>query len=386
MCGATQLMECIVMRVGDLDGRNSVYKLTVLQTKNGRVVDLSGSVVLDPHERLLFSKTEFRPIILRTGHRKDKFDRFFPTSDGSLIEFFPGDGWGTIYFTDCRIIFLRRPSYEQLMEVYGSSRYDTEPTIPRANLLRAARIMADEGLEFFEIRHEDITRFECGMRHANIRFRTVDENEYALRLPKETSDRIVPVLESRGVQGTKRKIAIGDIPIFWSLVASFPCAFFLMWLLGGEEIIRNLGLSLSILSVLAMMYLMSSIPSVKSVKKRRWGGARASRIKTILAFSIAGAIMIPGVVLTYFHDSILILVFTLAFCSVFIAAGIFLSKDWKYLSKFEGLLGYEYICPSCGRAITRRDISCTGCGSCVWWKCKAWDKRSRRKGVQWLSR
>jgi len=369
------------VRVGDLDERNHVYKITAVRNRDGRVVEFSGSIVLEPGERIISHSVGFRPIIWMRGRKIGTLgDSLLPTTEGMLTKFFPGDGWGTIYFTDRRILFLRKPALHHLAEIYNVSPYDIDASIPPNTLLRAAAVISGGGMEFLEIRYEDITRYECGISSADIRFNVL-EHEYVLRLPRKVFEEISAVLITKGIAGKVRALTPRDIPFFWMAAASLECFVLLTWLSSDSNAQRRMWAMIGVLMPLLVLYLLSRTPRLRNVKRRQWGMSKGSRVKSILAFSIAAAILLPGSILTYYHESMTILVFVMAFVSIFAAAGLLFRRDWRTWSRFEEIVPRSYLCPNCGRIVTRNDVGCNHCGACVWWTCKVKLHRFRRKRI-----
>jgi hypothetical protein len=184
-------LEDEALRVGDIDGRNVVYRLTALRAGNGRVVDFSGAIMLEPHERLIFFENDILPDIRNAGGRKDRFySNLYPTSDGLLVRFDPSLGWGTMYFTDRRILFLRKPDIDQLSVIYGCRSSSDLPSDVRS---RARDIAQSGGMEFIEIPYEDVVRYERGAYSVRIWFNFRSER---ITSPK-AFDRVVSLLDER---------------------------------------------------------------------------------------------------------------------------------------------------------------------------------------------
>ncbi|HIJ16447.1 MAG TPA: hypothetical protein HA364_01550 [Thermoplasmata archaeon] len=367
------------MRVGDLDERNRVYRLTVVRNCDGRVTEFSGSIVLEQGERVISYTTDFRPMMWRSGWKRDQFKAsLFPNTEGMMTFFAPGEGWGTIYFTDRRMLFLRRPDIHQLMEIHNVSKYDMDASVPSNILQRAAAVIAGGGLEFFEIRYEDVVRYDCGLRSADIRVRVVDE-EYVLRLPRKVFDKVSPILNERRIDGKKKMLMFCDIPILWMAAASIECLILLASVFSDDGNLRKFWLMMGVLFPLLVLYLLTRTPRLRNVKKKKWGRSKAARTHAVVAFLVAATFLVPGIILTYFHESLVLFVFVMAFVGIFAAYGLIVNREWKIWSRFEKIVLYTYRCPNCGKTVTRDNIACSSCGSCTWWTCSVRIHKPRRK-------
>lgn len=375
------------MRAGDLDGRNIVYGLTAAVRKGGQIAEFSGSIALGRQETVLAFKTEFRPSIRMITPRKDKFKGLFlPTTDGLLKRFYPGDGWGTVYLTDRRILFLRRPDVDELREIYGVSDLEPERIVPLSTAFRATRLIMEGGMEFLEIMHEDITRYERGLRHVKVTFRTVGEELCGIILPREQFDVIEPLLEAKMVQGTRKAIIRADVPVFHLSMALIEAASILVLLFTDHPAYNLIGWAVAVIVPMVVVLREAYVPKISNVKRKKWGEAGRLRTMTIAVGAVSGVIFAFGASVSFLVGSVVGFVFSLAVSSIFATAAIFLRMDWKRAARFEQAFEYEYNCPSCGKTVTRRDIACASCGSCVWWGVKVKVIERRRKRFPWMQR
>lgn len=366
------------MRVGDVDGRNEVYRLRAVRSRDDRVAEFSGSIVLEPGEKIISFTTDFRPVVWRKRRRSSFKGELFPTKDGMLVKFYPQDGWGTMYLTDRRMLFLRRPSPMHLGVVYGVSKYGDPGKVPWNNVRRASAVVSGGGLEFLEIRYEDIIRYDRGLGSARIRFRVV-EDEYVLRLPRKAFDTISSILDLRGVKGNRRPLILSEIPVFWMLIASVETLILLTGMMSDSSSTRRAFALLSLLPLLVGLYSLAARPTVRKVKKRLWGMMKGSRKVALSSSIVSAAFFVGGTTMSYLHGTVIILVFALAFAGIFGVLGALSAREWRIWSRFEEIVKFEYQCPECGQTVTRRDVGCSGCGSCIWWTCSVkLHKKSRR--------
>ncbi len=367
------------MRVGDIDGRNVVYRLTSETTCFGQVVNFSGTMILEPNEHILFFRREVLPEIVGTGGKKDRFyDFFYPTSDGQLVNFYPGYGYGTMFFTDHRMLFLRRPEARLLSAMYGeSSMFE----MPDQVVSRARNIEMAGGMEFLEIPYRDVVRYERSAFFAYLWVRKSPERECILRLPRKDFNRIASLLDARGVPAKKRPVSIYEIPkVRLSLVV-------LSVLLALKAVVDRDATSMLLLIALCPVILIvfqgASSGGLKRFKAARWDSGIWHRIGKWAAYLIAGIFFTVGAIVSYLtHDS-----FPLIFClfcgGVFLVVGLVLTWDWRNISGFRGKVPYRYKCPSCRAALSRRDLGCPGCGAPVWWKHLKKKRLSRWKQRRW---
>lgn len=371
------------MRVGDIEGRNVVYRLTAARTNSGRVINFSGTIVLEPREQLLFFKNETLPEIWNAGGRKDRFfDDLYPTSDGMLVNFHPRLGWGTMYFTDRRILFLRRPDIDQLRVIYGGSSPSNVPTEVSS---KARSIAAMGGMEFFEIPHEDVLRYERGAYSARIWFRKSSESECVIRLPLKVFDRIVPLLDARGVPGRRKLISTSEIPMFWLSLVALVSLVAAKGLLDNDEGYILMSFAISAFVLLLFVFLALPTRTLKKVKAAKWDSGRGHRIGKWVGYSVAGIFFGVGTIVSYLMESLAPIVFSLFCGGVFLVAGLVVGSDWRKISRYQSEVPYRYECPSCHGGLTRRDISCAQCGAPVWWLLGKTPRHSYRKDARRLS-
>ena len=366
------------MRVGDIDGRNVVYRLTSESTCLGHVVNYSGTAVLESGERLLFFKREVLPEIMG-DEGEDRFHHFlYPTSDGLLVNFYPGVGWGTMYFTDRRMLFLRRPDVRQLLAMYGNS---SMFEVPRPVLDRTRHVEMRGGMEYLEIPYEDVLRYERGAFFARIWVRKSPERECVIRLPRKVFDRIASLLDARGVPGKRRHLSIAGIPKVRLGLVVLMMFSAMKGFLDDDFTYILLAFALGLFAL--MIFSVVSGGGLRRAKATRWESGIWSRIGKWAAYSIAGTFFVCGATISYLMHSLAPIIFCLFCGGVFLVVGLALRWDWSRTSEFRKRVPYRYKCPSCRAALTRRDIGCPKCGAPVWWTQVTTMRMSRRKQMRW---
>ena len=144
------------MRVGDVDGKGVVYTVVAELDPGHDAVNFAADIILEDGERVI---SVYPNVFLdltagwgRTGgpielpdlnHQKKRFDARI--------------GVGSIFFTDRRIVFLRRPDPHEIGRVYNTP---LEVADSVGDAIEARHILNRIGLEFAEIRLDDIARIE----------------------------------------------------------------------------------------------------------------------------------------------------------------------------------------------------------------------------------
>jgi len=164
------------MRIGDIDGFNEVYTP-------------QGILILEANERLLF-KFPNRTLEVDTQWRLFFVNYVFP----------PRWGEGTLFITDRRIVFIRRPLDSWLIEFtfpfYRAIGYDS-PLIDKG-IEHSRRVNTQEGFDFVEIRYEHIAFAWKGLLYR--RLCIFDEGRrYQAYLDRDVYKAIVPTLKKKAV-------------------------------------------------------------------------------------------------------------------------------------------------------------------------------------------
>ncbi|MBE0518260.1 MAG: hypothetical protein IH630_03400 [Thermoplasmata archaeon] len=349
------------MRVGDLDGKNSIYEVRAVQDYSGFVVNFSGHLIPESGEKILFFETESLLNIHKCGSINN---HFYPSFGGESVEFYPEAGWGTLYLTDRRIIFLRKPEANQLYESYKSSSNMYSPeTVPDRVYMRAIRIHRFGGMEFLEIRYEDIIRFEEGKYTSTMFLQGGIDTEYEMTLDRHCFERVRPILAGKFIEGRRR-------PLMRHLSALALITLNMVALIGViilDDLLRIIPLIVIIFSfaILAISYIFG--PEIKNVKKNKWGQDRASFVGTVVAFAVGMVFVALGIAALIISGSAMVLIVTLLFSGfMFILSAIAL-KEYKFHRVNRLFVSYMYKCPACGTLVSRREIGCGQCGAVVWW-------------------
>ena len=159
------------MRIGDVDGRGVIY-------------DRDGGLILEKGEQLIRAYRDYYATITTCWRPYLKHISF----DGNA-------GKGTVYLTDRRLVFVRVPNpFETLKQ-------DSTPyALPTgfAKSMRAKWILKARGMEFCEVRYDDIAAYRK-KRWGTRFYLLVDGKEYSTGADKEMSTWILPILERKGI-------------------------------------------------------------------------------------------------------------------------------------------------------------------------------------------
>lgn len=349
------------MRVGDVDGLNSVYRITARRDYSGFVIDFSGTLFLESGEKLLSFRTE--SLLHIVGSSSKTADRY-PSFGGELVEFYPEAGWGTMFITDRRIVFLRKPEYNQLWEAYKSTQHAYGGGIPDRVFNRALRIHRQGAMEYLEIRYEDVTHYEEGKYTATVAVASTTHSEYMLYFDKKDFERIRPILDDRLVEGKKRPLTRYRRELVLLAIELALFAGFVLW----DNIMRWILLfGFSIIPwLLLIVYIWR--PKLKNVKKNKWGQMRAAFLGTIVAFTVGtvfAALGVIGILMGRGFGSGFFVAMLFSLLLFVLAAAA--RREWRYYTMNERYVPYKYRCPDCRTLVTRREIGCAKCGAVLWW-------------------
>ena len=143
-----------IMRVGHLDGRGIVYRVVSEIDPGGDAVNFAADLITEEGERVL----SVHPNVffhIRSGWGRTSGKVKLEGAHGIKSEFDSAVGVGSLFFTDRRIVFIRRPDPYEIKRVYYT--YLDAP-VAIADLLRARDILNNLGLEFVEVRFCDIVK------------------------------------------------------------------------------------------------------------------------------------------------------------------------------------------------------------------------------------
>jgi len=136
------------MRIGDVDGKGRIYD------KEGILIPEEGETVYSVFPSIKINLSGNWSFI----------------SFGNSI--FDGDwGNGTVFITDRRIVFIRRPDVNLIKShrVYGGDAelffLDDDSSDYRAAIAHAKKVNLFQAFDFLEIRYEDIERIKRGPTH-----------------------------------------------------------------------------------------------------------------------------------------------------------------------------------------------------------------------------
>lgn len=142
------------MRVGQLDGKGTVYKVASEMDPGGDAMNYAADLITEAGEQIL----SVHPNVflhLTSGWGRTGGVVKLKGVSGITKEFDSAGGVGCLFFTDRRIVFLRRPDPYEIKRVYYTP-YGAPTAI--ADSFRALAILNSLGLEFAEVRFEDIVR------------------------------------------------------------------------------------------------------------------------------------------------------------------------------------------------------------------------------------
>jgi len=178
------------MRVGNLSGKNVIYRVVEKEDFQGLTSICAGDIQLTAGEKLLAVLPDQR-IIFHCGWTNWSNNQSFPSQDGKAAPFYDSDGPGSLYITDARTVFLRRPDLKEIRRNHEWP--SSHASIP---LAMARRILTANALEYCEIRHEDVVRYKEKKRGlAN--YLIVDQQRYKFVLSKEAGEVLLPILKRR---------------------------------------------------------------------------------------------------------------------------------------------------------------------------------------------
>jgi hypothetical protein len=150
----------------------------------------AGDIILEGGEKLVAVLPDTR-IGLMIGWKSVGRDDKYPSMHGAMAPFHSYDGPGSLYITDRRIVFLRRPD---LNEIRGNR--SGEDMGVGSDLARAHSILSANGLEYCEIRFEDIADFKEKKAGTRL-YLSAGGQQYHLSLAKEEASALVPLLKRR---------------------------------------------------------------------------------------------------------------------------------------------------------------------------------------------
>jgi hypothetical protein len=164
------------MRIGDIDGFNEVYTP-------------QGILILEANEELLF-KFPNRMLEVDTQWRLFFVNYVFP----------PRWGEGTLYITDRRIVFIRRPLDAWLIKftfpLYRAIDYDT--ALIDKGIEHSRRVNAQEGFDFVEIRYEHIAFVRKGLLYRRLCILD-DGKHYQSYLDRDIYKAMIPILSKKAI-------------------------------------------------------------------------------------------------------------------------------------------------------------------------------------------
>jgi hypothetical protein len=300
------------MRVGGKGGKGSIYRVKSEQDSSGIVVNFSGSLIPEPSEKMLSCVTEW---YLRISDRIR-----YQNSSGRWIKFFPEAGWGTMYFTDRRMVFLRHLDMYQLQAVYMGGLVSDELRIRSFDLMNA--------LEFLEIRYEDVTTYFEGKHLVRIMVKGGAGEEFGLEMSDSEFNIVLKaILSHMRVDGRKMSVAM--------------------------ETMNRLYLS--------------PAKGVESAKHDKWGQARVALLGVIVALLLGHVFLASCVWVVLVRDDWIGLIIGASVYLGFLYLALLAVSEWRMHSFNQKNIPSKYPCTNCGELISRREISCPRCGAVVWW-------------------
>jgi hypothetical protein len=183
------------MKTGDVDGIDRVYKVVGQMDRAGMMMNFAADLKLEGDEKLVtvFTDTDF-PI--KTGWGSWGGGKF-PSASGQLTEFYEDDGKGSLFVTDRRIVFLRRPDLELIHKHHSGGGNSPWPYMQRAK-----HIMAAGGLEYFEVSYYDV-QFYLRKRWGMYVYMKVERKKYRMTLDNEETSAILPLMKVKGIRSRK---------------------------------------------------------------------------------------------------------------------------------------------------------------------------------------
>jgi len=175
------------MRVGDIDGRDLVYRVIIKQDSRGLTKNYAGDLLFENGEKLSAVFPDIR--IGLSSKVKKQGVHLFPSSTGSYVQFFDYEGTGSLYITDKRIVFLRRPDIASIRRAHGQDNYLGPAS-------RVLPILSANALEYCEVRLEDISVFKPLLSGSNLNI-VARGQRYKLRIGKEETRVLRGVLAQR---------------------------------------------------------------------------------------------------------------------------------------------------------------------------------------------
>lgn len=176
------------MRVGSLSGKNVIYRVIEKDDFQGLTSICVGDILLSAGEKLLAVLPDQR-IVFYPGWSSWSGDASFPSPDGKTVPFYYYDGPGSLYITDARTVFLRRPDLKQIRRSHDRG-YASLP------LAMARRILSANALEYCEIRHEDVVKYK-EKKGRFVNYLMVDQQRYLFVPSKEAGEVLLPNLKKR---------------------------------------------------------------------------------------------------------------------------------------------------------------------------------------------
>ena len=180
------------MRVGSVSGKDTVYRV-VKVGESQNLIRWEGEILLNAGERLL-GTLHGQLILFHRGWSNFGADPRFTSDDGRETVFFDTDGLGTLYITDSRIVFLRRPDLKEVRlhhHGHGGNAYSPIPPLHMAQ-----RVLEANALEYCEIRYSDVVRYK-EKRKGLQSFLMVDGQKYLFVISKEAGEILLPIYKKR---------------------------------------------------------------------------------------------------------------------------------------------------------------------------------------------
>ncbi|MCX6657900.1 MAG: hypothetical protein NTY62_04335 [Euryarchaeota archaeon] len=173
-----------------MSGKNVIYRVVKKEDFQGLTSICAGDIQLTAGEKLLAVLPDQR-IIFLCGWTNWSSNQSFPSPDGKAAPFYDSDGPGSLYITDARTVFLRRPDLKEIRRRHSGKYRDA--AIP---LAIASSVLNANALEYCEIRHEDVVRYKEKKRGlAN--YLIADQQRYIFVLSKEAGEVLLPILKRR---------------------------------------------------------------------------------------------------------------------------------------------------------------------------------------------
>jgi hypothetical protein len=181
------------MRVGGQDGRESVYKVVMKPDFQDLTAIFAGDIILERGESLKAVVPDMSFSLL-AGWRRFLIGKFGITMNGELIPFTDESGTGSLYITDRRLLFLRRPDLRSLYKHYTNA--NSSP--PIALLKWVGEITKTNSLEYCEVRVEDIIRYK-EHREGGTLYIDLGTDKFHLFLGEESWQIVGPMLKARRI-------------------------------------------------------------------------------------------------------------------------------------------------------------------------------------------